>query len=416
MKTGVRLSPDAARQLRAERDAVRAPEGIRGAIGFEAEFNVLLDGTQVKPEDVFTSPTKIVRDPMVHRTGRSYHLPTGGAVYFDTGVIEIATGMFELEQGCAARAGRALWENIAYLRGELDDWERRNGHDVELSGFSAHYNVSFHAAGPRRPDRTVKKLALLLTYILPVPVMLFAANRKSTGIGVRPRGNRVEVTADFTPDPSLMIAAATICVGIIQAVMRWPTYELSALDNLRRELPMIRDVHPVPASTRKGWSAKYTCYPENPFVQDVDEPMWKTTGGETLSLRMLASRILNHFRDEIVHYADPRTLKLIDDVMAGRALSLLELKDRPPEYDSVGRLCQWDERFDERTLSRSRYERVLTRAISGEQLELGRETYVPVGMQGWSHVVFQRAADKSRHVLSLDFLLAHLDDWESGAR
>ena len=94
MKTGVRLSPDAARQLRAERDAVRAPEGIRGAIGFEAEFNVLLDGTQVKPEDVFTSPTKIVRDPMVHRTGRSYHLPTGGAVYFDTGVIEIATGMF----------------------------------------------------------------------------------------------------------------------------------------------------------------------------------------------------------------------------------------------------------------------------------------------------------------------------------
>ena len=65
MNTGVRLTPDAARQLRAQRDAVRAPEGIHGAIGFEAEFNVLLDGTQVKPEDVFTSPTNIVRDPMV---------------------------------------------------------------------------------------------------------------------------------------------------------------------------------------------------------------------------------------------------------------------------------------------------------------------------------------------------------------
>ena len=64
----------------------------------------------------------------------------------------------------------------------------------------------------------------------------------------------------------------------------------------------------------------------------------------------------------------------------------------------------------------SEAERVLTRAISGERLELGRETYVPVGMQGWSHVVFRRAADKSRHVLSLDFLLAHLDDWEAGAR
>ena len=65
MKSGLRLSPEALRQLRAERDAVRAPEGIEGAIGFEAEFNVLLDGQQVKPEDVFKSPRNIVRDPMV---------------------------------------------------------------------------------------------------------------------------------------------------------------------------------------------------------------------------------------------------------------------------------------------------------------------------------------------------------------
>ena len=40
-------------------------------------------------------------------------------------------------------------------------------------------------------------------------VMMLAANRKSTGIGVRPRGNRVEVTADFTPDASLMIATGS---------------------------------------------------------------------------------------------------------------------------------------------------------------------------------------------------------------
>ncbi len=31
--------------------------------------------------------------------------------------------------------------------------------------------------------------------------MLVGANRRSTGIGVRPRGNRIEITADFTPDP-----------------------------------------------------------------------------------------------------------------------------------------------------------------------------------------------------------------------
>ena len=85
-------------------EKVPAPKAISfGAIGMEAEFTVLLDQQPVKPEDVFKSPTNIVRAPMMHRTGRSYHLPTGGAVYFDTGVIEIATGMVEIEQGCAAR-------------------------------------------------------------------------------------------------------------------------------------------------------------------------------------------------------------------------------------------------------------------------------------------------------------------------
>lgn len=392
----------------------RSPVSL-GAMGIESEFVVLLDGQPAKPEEVFRSPTNIVRQKMVHRTGRSYHLPTGGAVYFDTGVIEIATGMFEIEQGCAAKAGRALWENIRFLRGELDAWERTHGHDVELQGFSTHYNVSFSPSSRERTAAcTVGKLALLLTYILPVPVMLLAANRRSTGVGVRPRGNRVEVTADFTPDASLMIATATLCVGIIKQVMHWPSYELAELDEITRELPMIRDVKPVPHSSRKGWSAKYTCYPENPFVQDIDEPMWNTTGGERLSLREIAGRITKFFWPSIQRFSDPFTLRLIGSVMAGRAPSLLELADRPPEYDSVGRLCEWEDLFPESVLPRSRYERVLGHAINGERLRLDREVYVPVGMQGWSHVVFRRASDRSRHVMSLDHLLEHLDDWGGG--
>jgi hypothetical protein len=77
------------------------------AIGMEAEFAVIMDGVQVKPEDIFGSPRKIIREKMMHRKGRSYHLPTGGAVYFDTGVIEVATPVIEIERGCAARAGRS---------------------------------------------------------------------------------------------------------------------------------------------------------------------------------------------------------------------------------------------------------------------------------------------------------------------
>ena len=118
------------------------PKGLP-AIGIEAEFATIVDDVQVRPEDAFGSPRRIVRGPMVHRTGRSYHLPTGGAVYFDTGVIELATPMIEIERGCGARATRSLWESLGFLREELDDWERRHERTVRLVGFSTHYNVSF---------------------------------------------------------------------------------------------------------------------------------------------------------------------------------------------------------------------------------------------------------------------------------
>jgi hypothetical protein len=41
-------------------------------------------------------------------------------------------------------------------------------------------------------------------------VTLLALNRRSTGVGVRPRGDRVEVTADFTPSSTVMIATGSL--------------------------------------------------------------------------------------------------------------------------------------------------------------------------------------------------------------
>lgn len=380
---------------------------------------MVMDGAPVRPEDVFGSPRRIVRGPLMHRTGRSYHLPTGSAVYFDTGVIELATPMIEIERGCAARAGRSLWESILFLRQELDDWQARHDHEVRLVGFSTHYNVSFDLPTPdRRADRTVEKLALLLTYLLPAPVMLLAANRQSTGIGVRPRGNRVEVTADFTPDAALMIATATVIVGIVREVMSWPSYELAELYGPEHgDLPIFRQFTPAPHSSRKGWVARDSCFPRNPFASHVDADRWDVCTGESISLREIAGRITKHFWPAIRRYADPFSLRLVGAVMAGRTPSLLELADRPPSYESVGHLCAWEDLFPEHELPRSRYERVLIRAIHGDRLHLGRDDwYTPTGMSGWSHVVFRRDRDRSKHVFSLDYLLRHLDDWEAPQR
>ena len=384
------------------------------AIGMEAEFQVLVDGALVRPEDVFGDPRAFIRGELMHRTGTSYHLPTGGAVYFDTGVIEVATPVIEIEPGCAARAGRSLWEAILFVRRELDAWEESTGREVKLIGFSTHYNISFELPRSRQGrNRTVQKLALLLSYVLPVPVMLLAANRRSTGIGVRPRGDRIEITADFTPSASLMIATATLITGIVREVMTWPSFELEMLEE--KELPVLRDFAPIPHTSRKGWLAKLTCFACNPFAVDVDQPIWETRDGRKLSLRAIAGLTVRHFWHPIRRISDPFTFRVIGSVMRGRAPSLLDLEDRPPEYEDVGRLCTWDNLFPERELSRSRYEQVLIRAITGQVLTMGGARYVPSKMKGWSQVVFQREDDRTQHVFGIDYLIGHLRDWERPA-
>lgn len=386
------------------------------AIGMEAEFELFINDERVKPEDAFGDPRAFVRGHLMHRKGTSYHLPTGSAIYFDTGVIEVATPVIEIERGCAARAGRSLWEAILFMRGELDGWEQRTGNDARLSGFSTHYNVSFDLKDAERgAHRTIEKLALLLAYILPAPVMLLATNRRSTGVGVRPRSDRIEVTVDFTPSSSLMIATATLITGIVRDVMRWPSFELDALEEMG--IPVIEGFKPMPHTSRKGWLARFDCYPRNPFSQCLDEPVWRARNGSKgdecmMALREIAEQIFNRFWRPIARLSDPFTFRLIGSVMHGQTAVLLDLDDRPPEYEDVGRLCRWENLFPPRILVRSRYERVLMHAISGRKLFINGQRYTPTAMRGWSQVIFLRDSDSTRHTFSIDLLLKYLDNWE----
>src|SRR6267143_4014782 len=94
-------------QLVRERALVATPP--RAVIGLEAEFNLFVNGRRRRPEKVFGDPSRLVRHRMIPRTGKSFQLPAGGAIYFDTGVIEVATPIVELEPGCCYRATRLLW-------------------------------------------------------------------------------------------------------------------------------------------------------------------------------------------------------------------------------------------------------------------------------------------------------------------
>lgn len=482
-------------------------------IGMESEFNVWLDEVEIDPKPFWEHPSAFIDRPLLPREKSSLQLPTGGAVYFDRGVIEVVTPVIELAPHCTARVVRNLWEQIAFVREQLTRWGDETGHTIRLKAYSSHYNISYEIPeGEQTKTRNEKALALLLAYILPVPVMIAGANRRSTGVGVRPRGARIEVTVDFTPDPGLTVATATLVVGIVRAVMEWPSYELSMLTTMG--VPVIDGVVPGKHTTRKGWLTKDFHYPQSPYTSDIDAPLWTTQFGDVRSLRQIGRDVAWHFRHSIRKYSDPFSFRLLFAILEGRAPSMLELADRPRAYEDVGRLCQWgmvidelrnfgldapveaieeyvverhrareqhleematvaslralpakgkpvrqpavrsaavrpnprqllpdyldrrgtsllpprairperrrkNERrrrphtipFPDRRLTRSAYEQVFLKIVSGGRLRFSGDVYTPIGMKGWYHALFRRESDGTETLMSIDELLGKMSDW-----
>ena len=382
-----------------ERAQITAPP--RAVIGLEAEFNLIVDGRRRRPERVFGDPSRLVRRRMIPRTGKSFQLPAGGAIYFDTGVIEVATPIVELEPGCCYRATRLLWEQIRYLRRELDHWQKRHRCNCRLQGFSAHYNLSFPSTR-RSKLRNSTKLAYLLAHVLPVPVMLLATNRQSSAVGVRPRGNRIEVTVDFTPDPALMLGTCAFIAGVVQTVVRWEDFGLRQL--ARHGVPRIMPFRLRKHSSRRGWRITADSLGRNPFASDINAPLWKVRDGRMLSLRDVAGEILTLFRRRIQQFSDFRTLEHISAVFDGNARSLLDFETRPNGYDDVGRTIDWGRRRMRR-LSRSKYEKIIHRVISHEPVRIGQKRYRVDRMNGWYQVDCRELGTKRRRTFTLDELV-----------
>jgi hypothetical protein len=374
-------------------------------IGLEAEFNLLINGRRQRPEKVFGDPSRLVRRRMIPRTGKSFQLPAGGAIYFDTGVIEVATPIVELEPGCCYRATRLLWEQIRYLRMELDHWGKRHKRHCRLQGFSTHYNFSF--PNTRRSKlRNATKLAYLFAHILPVPVILLATNRQSSAVGVRPRRNRIEVTLDFTPDPALMLATCAFVAGVVETVLRWQDFGLRQL--ARHEIPRMVRFRLQKHSSRRGWRVTTDSLGQDPFATDVNKALWKLRDGRLLSLRAIAAETLRPFRRRIRQISDSSTLEHIRAVFAGDARSLLDFEKRPDAYDDVGHAIDWGRRRMRRW-PRSKYEKIIHRVIAREPMRIGQKRYQVDRMNGWYEVEFREVGTKRRRTFNLDELMKMSD-------
>ena len=380
-------------------DGYRLPP--RAVIGLEAEFKLLINDLPQRPEKIFGTPQKIVRARMLPRTGRSFQLPAGGAIYFDTGVIEIATPIVELDRGCCFRATRLLWEQLRFLRRELDHWSRRHRCRVRLEGFSTHYNISFQAPD-NLPARTAGRLAFLLAHVVPAPLALLAANRSSTAIGVRPRGTRIEITTDFTPDPSLMLAACSFAIAAAETIRSWPNYDVEQLE--RHHLPRLTPFRLRKHCSRRGWRTLPSSLAHNPFTTDPNARVWTLRDGRVLNLREVAGETLVPFTNEVRRLSDPATLRHIRAVFAGDARSLLDFSERPGGYDDAGHTFDWNRRRI-RHWPRSAYERVIPRVIVREPIRVGGRLYRVHRMRGWYEVVCREAKTGRQRIFTLDELV-----------
>lgn len=232
-------------------------------------------------------------------------------------------------------------------------------------------------------------------------MILLAANRQSTAVGVRPRGERIEVTTDFTPDAALMLATCAFIAGAAEAASEWPTYHLAQLS--AHKIPRFARFQLRKHSSRKGWRAVAQSLAHDPFAGDVNAAIWKLRDGRRLSLREMAMETVRPFRRDIRRLSDMETLRHIEAVFAGDARSLLDFPERPKAYEDAGQTFDWSRRRV-RHWPRSAYENVIHRVIARTPIRVGAKRYNVERMQGWYEVICRDAKSGKRRVFNLDEL------------
>jgi hypothetical protein len=199
-----------------------------------------------------------------------------------------------------------------------------------------------------------------------------------------------------------MLATCVFIAGAVETVLRWKDFGLRRLE--QHGVPRMARFHLRKHSSRRGWRVMSDSLGRNPFVSNINDPLWKLRDGRTLSLRAIAGETLRPFRQRIRRISDLRTLEHIAAVFAGDARSLLDFEKRPDAYDDVGHGIDWGRRRMRRW-PRSKYEKIIHRVIAREPMRIGQKRYRVARMNGWYQVEFREIGTKRRRVFNLDELV-----------
>ena len=181
-------------------------------------------------------------------------------------------------------------------------------------------------------------------------------------------------------------------------VLGWPRHGLGELR--ARGIPVIARFRPCRHTSRQGFLARADCFPRNPFAADPGAGEWLLTDGRIVSLRQMACEIAAPFRKSIRAVTDAAGCEHLFAVFDGRARSLMDFPDRPPRYEDVGRIIDWNRRST-RKLPRSAYERVIHHVLEHRRIRVNGVTYTPERMLGWYEIAFRETRTGRRRVFNL---------------
>jgi hypothetical protein len=190
------------------------------------------------------------------------------------------------------------------------------------------------------------------------------------------------------------------------------TWQGLTIDEFVRQRGEARDQHlnEMPNVASREPRTRKLLVPQNPAAQEV-APL--TAGDQDPHAGGAARRANPHLRrrgNTPGKIVPPRASHYVDR----RTFPLLPARGRPGRDRRRGcerRESRYTIPFPDRRLTRSAYEKVFLKLVSGGRLRVGNDLYRPVGMKGWYRATFRRESDGKERLLTIDQLLWKMDDW-----
>ncbi|MFA5084007.1 MAG: hypothetical protein WC475_01300 [Candidatus Paceibacterota bacterium] len=167
-------------------------------IGIENEFQLMRGNRYLDFENYFKRLEKKYGKKHFNIYETAIRTVSGTSIYNDGNEPELCIPPVKIEKGAATNASDLLY----LARKELVDFVNpsKDGNGLSLIGFTSHFSITNPLKlDESKADHQCDDCARIMDYAA-VPYSLFCLNPTSTGIGLRPKFNRLELLGDFVPD------------------------------------------------------------------------------------------------------------------------------------------------------------------------------------------------------------------------